>query len=271
MNKDPNQSEATPSFLFLAATGRSGTTILRRSLGKHPDIYYNGQENNVVQDVIEVAQRNCTLDSRVKAMVINQDQYDAAFRQLLMSLIWPQAQLRNRKVLMAAINPTGDLLDYLVQVFPQAKILGLIRNGIEVVNSRSRYLSFAGAEFEQQCAVWTRSQGVIQWGQKNPDRFRLFRHEWMYGSNMDRKLEELFNWLEISSSTAVAENLTNVLAHPTSDTAKSFDSMSTEEKKAYFASKSDAWKNWPAEHGAAFVNTCGPLMNLLDYEIPFAQ
>ena len=271
MSKDSNETEATPSFLFLAATGRSGTTILRRSLGLHPEIYYNGQENNVVQDVIEVAQRNCTLDSRVKGMVINQDQYDAAFGQLLMSLIWPQAELRNRKILMAAINPTGDLLDYLVQVFPQAKILGLVRNGIEVVNSRTRYTSFAAAEFEQQCAVWTRSQGVVQWGQKNPEQFRLFRHEWMYDLDMDRKLEELFSWLQISRSPEVAANLTNVLTHPTSDTAKSFDRMSAEEKKAYFATKSDAWKNWSTEQRSAFLQTCGQLMNLLEYEIPFAQ
>ena len=269
MSNDSNESQATPSFLFLSATGRSGTTILRRSLGLHPEIYYNGQENNVVQDVIDVAQRNCTLDSRIKALVVNQDQYDAAFRQLLLSLIWPQSELRNRKILMAAINPTGDLLDYLVQVFPEAKILGLVRNGIEVVNSRTRYASFADAEFEQQCAVWTRSQGVVQWGQKNPERFRLFRHEWMYGLEIDRKLGELFSWLQISNSPEVAANLTNVLAHPTSDTGKSFESMSAEEKKAYFASKSAAWKNWSSEQRTAFLSTCGPLMGLLEYEIPF--
>ena len=116
----------TPNYLFQAAVGRSGSTIMRRSIGMHPDVYYNGKENNLIQDVAEVANRNCNQPSRVVAMEVDQKAYDAAFRQLICSLIWPDAALAQRPVHFAAINPTESNLDYLGQLFPNSKVVCLV-------------------------------------------------------------------------------------------------------------------------------------------------
>lgn len=135
-----------PIYMFLCAVGRSGTTILRTSLGCHPDIYYNQRENNIVQDLLAVALNNCTQDSRKCSMVVEQSVHDRIFRDAICQLIWPDPALATKPVHMAAINPTGDQLDYLCHVFPTAKITCLVRNGIEVVSSRLRYRSFGSAQ-----------------------------------------------------------------------------------------------------------------------------
>ena len=115
---DARSSTSQPRHhLFLCGVGRSGTTILRRSLGLHQEIYYEGKENNLIQDVLTVARDNCTLASRKFAMTVDQATYDAAFRRLVQDLVWPDPQGREKPVWMAAINPTEDLMDYLCREF----------------------------------------------------------------------------------------------------------------------------------------------------------
>ncbi len=267
------QQSPTIQHLFLCAVGRSGTTIFRTSLGLHPDIYYNNRENNVVQDILEVAEKNCKQQSRQYSMVVEQKEYDAVFRSAITQLIWPDRALAARPIRFAAINPAGDQMDYLCQVFPDAKIVCLVRNGIEVVSSRIRYRSFADHEFENHCQVWKRSQPIAQWGEQNPDRFRLFRHEWFYDEFTIRaKLSALSSWMGIRLADEPADNILNCLRHPTQEketNSPDFEQLSAEEKANYFQEKSERWKSWTEEQRSMFQELCGGFMSELEYEIPW--
>lgn len=263
----------TPRYLFLCGVGRSGTTVLRTSLGLHPEIYYNDRENNIVQDLVAVAQANCTSDSRRYAMVVEQVEYDRIFREAISQLLWPDQQLRSRPIRMAAINPSGDQLDYLCQMFPDAKIIGLVRNGIEVISSRIRYNSFADHEFQSHCDVWNRCLGVSQWGQENPRHFRQIRQEWFYDSTqLNKRLSDVFDWLGVSRSPLPASNILERLHHPTDSMAENLDDfakMSEHEKKAYFQSRSNRWSEWTESQRSLFTSSCSELMDLLGYDLPW--
>ena len=259
-----------PNYLFLCAVGRSGTTIFRRSLGLHPDIDYNGHENNIVQDVVEVAKRNCELKSRQYAMVVENAEYQAAFRDLLIRLIWPER--RSCRIRMAAINPTGDLLPTLTNLFPECKSVALVRNGIEVISSRMEYASFAQQSFETHCKTWLRSQGVVQWGASNEDRFQLFRHEWFYDPEfLTDRLGELYDWLDVAQSDAPLRNFQEHLVHPTGvkETEKRPVDWSQQQRKEYFQSKRERWKNWTSEQRTTFEKLCSGFMEQLGYSIPW--
>ncbi len=261
------------SHLFLCGVGRSGTTILRTSLGMHPDIYYNNRENNVVQDLLAVAKTNSAVASRKHAMVVEQDEYHRIFRDAISDLLWPDQDLRKRPIQMAAINPSGDQLDCLCEVFPGAHIIGLVRNGIEVVSSRMRYESFAQGKFESHCNVWNRCQGVFEWGQANPDRFRLIRHEWFYDSEqLGKKLDEVFDWLNIEVASQPAAGVLNRLQHPTGSETEilvDFAMLTEQEKAAYFQAKANRWQDWNEEQRDRFKADCGNLMNILGYQMPW--
>ncbi len=256
------------NYLFLSSTGRSGTTITRRSLGLHPQIYYNGQENNIVQDVISVAQSNCSIESRTKAMVVKRSEYVGAFRDLLTRLIWPDEDSRSRSTWMAAINPTGEMLDFLCEVFPSTRILCLIRNPIGMISSRMRYDSFKAAEFESHCHVWMRSQGVYAWCRKNPSNGRVFRHEWLYSTELETRLQQLFKWIDLEDAPNVAENMKSRLVHPTGDTAE-INVLTDAQRSDYFVAKQDRWHDWTADNQQTFTNICGDFANELGYSIPF--
>ncbi len=265
-----NQFETT-QFVFQAAVGRSGSTILRHSIGLHPDIYYNGRENNLIQDVASVAHLNCTRASRVYAMKVDQSTYDEKFRNLICDLTWPDQVLATAKpVHFAAINPTAENLDYLCQVFPNMKVVCLVRNGLEVVCSREKYESFSGDEFEIQCRAWIRYEGMLDWGERNPSRFFLFRHEWTYDAVLiAQKLDEMFRWVGIAASEAVLANIRDVIEYmPTTKTPKAFSKMTSQEKCDYFRATANRFHGWDETQRKRFVEICGGLMQRLGYEIP---
>jgi len=266
--------ETQPTFLFLCGVGRSGTTVLRTSLGTHPQIYYNGFENNVVQDIVEVALSNCTMQSRKNAMVVGQEEYNDHFRDLIRSLIWPDAALAQRPIHMAAINPTPEQLDYMIDLFPGSKFVGLIRNGIEVVSSRTEYQSFAAGEFASHCEVWNRSAAVFQWGQKHSDCFRQVRQEWFYAPEKLRQwMEEFCPWMSVEFSEEPQKGILGTLRHPTSAEfsieRREFKQTTVEDKQKYFLSKRDRWQAWSDQQRTIFEERCGQNMKALGYEIPW--
>ena len=261
-------------YLFLCAVGRSGTTVFRTALGQHPEIYYNGKENNAVHDILHVAQRNCSMKSRKFAMQVDQDRYDQIFRQTIEALTWPDEKKNSLPARLAAINPEGEQLDYLRQVFPGSKIICLVRNGIEVVSSRMAFESFAKDSFQSHCDVWNKSRSVIKWGRNHPDHFRLFRQEWFYQKDiLKERLHETFQWAELSPSDLPLNHITETLRHPTGGTASialnEFASTSEDEKKQYFLSKRDRWSNWSEDQRQMFFGKCGGFMEQLKYEIPW--
>ena len=261
-------------YLFLCGVGRSGTTVFRTALGQHPEIYYNGKENNAVHEILNVAERNCTMESRRFAMEVDQDRYDQIFRQAINALTWPDERKHCLPARLAAINPAGEQLDYLRQVFPGSKIICLVRNGIEVVTSRMAFESFAKGTFESHCKVWNRSQPVINWGLRHPDDFRLFRQELFYQSDILKEhLDETFQWAGLSLSDRTINHITQTLPHPTGGTATiasgEFAATSEDDKKQYFLSKRDRWKSWTADQREMFVDMCGNFMEQLGYPIPW--
>lgn len=248
--------------------------MFRTGMGQHPDIYYNGKENNVVHEIVKLAYRNCTMKSRKFSMVVEQKRYDAIFRHTIESLIWPDPQLKGRPLLMAAINPEGGQLDYLQNLFPESKILGLVRNGIEVVSSRMNFDAFADSPFENHCQVWNRSLGVVNWGAENPGLFRLFRQEWFYQREvLKEQLDSAFEWLDVQHSELVLNHINQTLRHPTDTAAEldrqNFAEVTVEKKKEYFLSKRDRWRSWSETQRSMFADICGPGMEQLGYEIPW--
>ena len=262
--------ETAYKYFFIAGTGRSGTTILRRSLGLHPEIYYGGKENNIVQDVIGIAQTNCRQPTRQASMLVTQLEYDRAFRNLLTQLIWPECDRHKTDVLQAAINPSAEIMDYLVEIFPNALILGLVRNGIETVASRMKHRSFAHLSFEKQCETWVKSHGVLQWGKRHPEQFRLFRHEWTYQTEeLDRQLSAIFDWLGIGACPEVYQNFSAKLWHPSQAPIEPSETWSFAKKAQYFKKNSENWQQWSVDQQSVFKEICGPMMDELGYPIRF--
>ena len=265
--------------LLVSGIGRSGTSAFRMSLGMHPEIYYNDHENNIVQDVLDVAQVNCTKQSRAASMVVEQAEYDSAFLDLFHSLIWPNRRQRTSATwLMAAVNLYPEVADYAIQVFPNTKLIYLVRNGIEVISSRMRYRSFAQSEFESHCQLWLRAGQMIDWGNATlqPEQFMVVRQEWFHESQLlSERLDQLWQWLGLSPCPQSFEHLLNKRYHPTVDgddagqVRMRYESFTEAQRVQFQAERRERWRNWTDEQRDTFEKICGNQMHQLEYEIPW--
>lgn len=267
-----------PDYLFLIGVGRSGTTVLRKSLGLHPGIYYTGTENQIVTDVLGAAFSNCTLPERARAMLVPQSVYDRIFERALNELLWQDAEKISHRIRTASFAMPPELPAYLLQVFPNARILHLVRNGIQVIASRQLHPGFQHMSFEEHCTRWARAFQLYEWGQTQGLQYRLFRHEWLHDAKTLRgELERVFAWLEIAWDDAPLQNMLSQRYHPTRhpnervDSGHDYAQMTPAERNTLEETRSRRWQFWSEAERRTFESVCEQAMLGFGYPIPWRE
>jgi hypothetical protein len=262
-----------PDYLFLIGVGRSGTTVLRYSLGLHPYIYYTGTENNIVTDVIRAAFENCAPPERSSQMLVSQGEYDRIFERALNELLWQDPEKSATRIRTASFAMPPELPGYLLQVFPNARILHMVRNGIEVIASRQLFHAFQGMPFAEHCTRWARAYAFYEWGKRQRASYRLFRYEW-FGeeARLLSELEGVYEWLEIPWDGAPLKNILRERYHPTRhpyelEPASAVQSAS--DRTAFVETRAQRWQYWSDDERAAFESICGEAMSGFGYAIPW--
>ena len=252
-------------LVLVSGVGRSGITVLRNSLGAHDLIDPTGSENNVINDVLQAAYDNCTKPSRKSAMRTSQHDYDRNFQNLLLNLLWPPPRRRRPRVLLAYSAIRTSWAIYLWQVFPEARIVYIVRNGIEVVASRMQYDSFKRFEFQQQCERWTLSYEVARWGE-GFEEFKVVRHESLLdATRAEVVFTDLFEWIGLPPDRRCLETLNSQRFHPTSYPGES------EQSRQNLAERKERWRYWTDEQRAIFVEECAEAMDYFGYPIPWGK
>ena len=125
-----------PNVVFIIGCGRSGTTILGNILGRHSDVAYLNDRFDLWTQVFPEADawgRGSTPQAAVAR--IEMDAADArpaaaaAFAELL-------RRERGRKALLVEKLPINSFrLGFLFALFPDAYVIDIVRNGVEVAHS----------------------------------------------------------------------------------------------------------------------------------------
>ena len=252
-------------LLLLCGVGRSGTMALREALGRHPLVHSTESENNILYDVLDAAGRNCVAESRRFAMRVDDTTYDALFRNLLLHLLWPRPRPETPQQLLAFSALSPDRALYLRRLFAGARVVYLVRNGIEVVSSRMRHHGFADQPFTQHCDFWAEAADMARWGETRGD-FRLIRHEDLLAADsVERVLDELWSWAGLPAEQACIDHILNVTHHPTggeTPAATPADNL---------RDRPDRWRQWSAVRRRQFAERCRDAMHHFGYPIPWEQ
>jgi len=246
--ESPHPYEDLP-MLVLTGVGRSGTTALRKALSTHPGIISTGHEHNVAFDVLECARRNRTEFSRRYAMQTSDARHDALFRGLLFDLVFPDPQpAAQGRCTMLFTNLFPETATYLTEAFPKAKIVCLVRDGVEVIASRKKHEHFGGDDFERHCRIWTNAADMLAWSQGRDDAM-LIRHEHLR-ADPELLCARIASFVGLENDAGAAKHLCEHTYHPTNHDGP-------------------AWASWSSAERRTFEEICSQSMKKLGYTIPW--
>jgi hypothetical protein len=246
------------------------------SLGLHPELYSDQRENMVVGDILHQALLNRTLPDRVASMSVSEEAFDRAFERLFNELIWSRHPECPSRIRMGAFHIMPMTRDYFFQLFPNSKLVYLVRSGIEVISSRKLHNLLKHKSFDEHCSAWLRSYKMYKWGIEHPNEFFLIRHEWLIDrEKMQTVFQQLYEWLEIRWDDAPLVNLltkrygTTQHSQEVSAQARAYAQLSLSERQSFERTRSERWRFWTREERAMFEERCSEAMKTMGYPIPW--
>jgi len=251
-------------LILLSGIGRSGTTAARRALTCHPLLDSTGQENNIIYDLLETSRRNRTMPPRRYAMRVPEERYLKLFTSLILDLLWPAPRGDRPAALLAFSNLTPDRADELKILFPDSRIVYIVRNGIEVISSRLLFETFGHMTFEDHCRVWRNAEAMARWGAPRADFFLIRHEELLDEGSAGAVFDALWPFLELARcpdclASLIGDRRAHPTVHPDESCADSADLTKRRER----------WKYWSRGQRDHFEAECGQAMRAFGYGIPW--
>ena len=260
-------------LILVSGQARSGTTILSRAIGAHPQVLSNNRENVWLRDIIEVVGNTLNDPSRVRQMSVEPENFLRGFRETAYRMLFPETLSNDAaddtKALSTFTSLREEMFDALPVFLPSFRLVNIVRSGLEVVASRIKHTHISKAgDFRTHCVAWAHSVDIVRWFGKHPelkDKFFLVRHEQLLDedscSDLFGRIQHRFG-LDRSDDCArfVQENFVS----------QNVDSgQSSPQTKQGAEARKDAWQAWTDQQRAEFEEVCGGAMRELNYEIPW--
>ena len=259
-------------LILVSGQARSGTTILTRAIGAHPQVLSNNRENVWLRDLMAVIVQTLDDPSRVRQMSVDSEEFLRGFRETAYRMLFPQKLVEAEndiRALSTFSSLRDDMFESLPRFLPNFRLLNIVRNGVEVVASRLKHqhISQAG-DFRTHCVAWSHSVFIVRWFGQRPElkeKFFLVRHEQLLDSESCRDVfGRIQHRFELERSEACANFVQeNFVSRNASDGDQS------PQTKEGAESRKQAWQSWTADQRKVFAEVCGEAMVELGYEIPW--
>lgn len=239
-----NKSTFTP--VFIIGCGRSGTTILGKTLSLHPKIKYLNERRDLWHqcypefNIWEENILNPKLCAREK-------DYSEKETSKLRNLFFREQVLDNASILLEKLPINNFRLNFLKKSFPEAKYIYLSRNGLEVSKSIEKriqkknwftgnkftlLLQFSGNEntFEsdQQKGMWewTLSINESDLFFKNLSKDKYYHLSYQdFIENTEDRLKQIYNFLNLNTSEEFLSILSKNISRKNKTITKTDDKL----------------------------------------------
>lgn len=265
--------------IIVAGAGRSGTTALLNALGEHPEVLAMGGERpyvTYVGGVVHEFEDGPNASWRRGTLNFSEERMYGTYRRLCFESAFGKGGwyaykgVAREKKLPSTIKhwcvkafPTEAQYEGFLRLYPSARIVVILRNGIDNVNSRMHHPSFRDASFEFHCEEWVylvSKYDYVNDGLENA----LLVHQEQLRDAPQAVFDEVFAAFGLSPSDRPRAYAQSTVVHPLDKQTQTDTSA-----KAVLSKRAPAYEKWTEEQRKTFKDICGETMARVGYEIPF--
>lgn len=266
--------------IFVVGTGRSGTSVLLQALGEHPCIlsmpgeaplltsfgamaclfefgedrdYYNASLKVSKEYLYRRLRRLCFETSGSTKLV---------GRELLADVVKRRTFPWKKRFWCAKTFPSEKVAKGLLCLYPAGKFIYIIRNGVDVVHSMTKFVGFREREFTKQCMHWSDEIGKYRYF-STCDAAVVVRHEDLT-SKPETVFERIFSFIGVGRSKEPIDFIKTNLVHPLDSPTRNVSSV-----REALTEREPPYKVWSPEQREVFKNICGAAMNEAGYSLTF--
>jgi len=264
-----NINKVTP--LLISGIGRSGTSALLKALAEHKEVFSAvkiGEApfvSSFLNFLVEFENRSPMVDYNLANYRLNEEERKISFSNFIMSnQCGSKLDLNEpgKKFWIAKTSLSKPAYEKALELFDEVRIVYIMRNGIEVINSARNFSGFSNLSFEEHCQRW---KGNIEGSEYLFDlpMVSVVKHDQLV-ANPQATFQSIYKDLKLSDDTAPADFINTNLFN------SSFDETTRDEKaKENFKNRLKAWDSWNRQEQDEFVEICDELMSKYDFTRPY--
>lgn len=265
--------------IFQVGASRSGTIVLYKALGTHPRILSMPSENPFTTYVaagVEPFEHGEETDYFRESVKVSREYLYERLRELLFeTTAGPQMGFKTlakaaakggffrKRFWCVKCFPLEHHARALTVLYPEAKFIYIVRNGIDVVQSRTKFPAFRDQPFDHHCRFWLRAAEKFEYLTRWPSALEvrqedlLMRPEDVFG--------RIARHLDIEDHPNPVEYVKTTLVHSRGDKATH---TNTDVRKSLME-RPPSYETWDASQRETFKRLCSDAMTKLGYEVPF--
>ncbi len=270
------------NLVLIVGVGRSGTTALKQALGTHPQLLGTDHEAPLQRAIASAFGKHLTGTDDFRrfvrrATVADWDNIETSFRRLILEAsIGDHAGIERLRSEHSQGRDLTNITGWLAKIgglqrpaaagfaglFSGLKPVLIHRNGIDTVQSRTRFGNFAADTFEAHCKKWALNLRFLR-ALEEQAAVVTVRHDDLL-QRPEELFERVFTELGLDQYPEPAHHARNTPSHPTQEVDDG------ETIAEHFEAREAAHETWNDEQKRIFIDTCGKAMQELGYDIPFA-
>lgn len=268
--------------IFILGDGRSGTSVLLQALGRHPEILSIPGESPLITSIggmiglfeydserrMHYYEQSLPFSKDIFYEELKRFCFETVagsnygFQLLLKHLILLKGEFFKKKYWSAKTFPPEKVALSLLKLYPDASYICIIRNGIDVVQSKTKFSGFKGNDFRSHCDAWKNSIDKYTFV-SSLKRGVIVRHEHLINYT-DSVFKEVFSAIGVKYDNCSSRFVNSNLIHPLDKS-----SQSGIDAREILKNRPPAYETWTIDQQSIFKEICGIAMEKAGYSIPF--
>ncbi|MGQ7848773.1 sulfotransferase family 2 domain-containing protein [Granulosicoccus sp. 3-233] len=261
------------SPLLISGIGRSGTSAVISAMSKHKSVVEPSRVgeapffNHFIRFLIDYEDESPHKEYHHKNYQLDKAGRDQVFSRLLSQVQYGfdvEECDQGKEFWIAKVSLNNSSYAKCCEMFESLRIIYVIRNGVEVVNSAKSFSGFKELSFEQLCRRWVGNIEDCRYVHSAANCAVIKHNELVQDPHS--VFENVFDSLRMERDTGPAEFISSTLFNSSFN-----ESGSMESARLVFKDRLACWEEWSEAEKETFIRICDPHMQEFDFRRPYSN